>query len=112
MNYWILQSNPKYFRILDWLSDFNWLSDESPVDCWHISWLEKEVEPGDTVFIWKSKGESDIQGIYAKGTIEPCPEKFPLADEEKDYFVGGRGEPGIRWVEGLPLPLHLATITG
>jgi hypothetical protein len=32
MNYWILQSNPKYLRLLDRLGDFNWLADESLVD--------------------------------------------------------------------------------
>jgi len=32
MNYWILQSNPKYFRLLDWLRDYNWLAYESLVD--------------------------------------------------------------------------------
>ena len=93
LNCWILQSNPKYFRILDWLRDFPWLRDKPLPDCWHISRFKEEVSPGDTVFIWKSKGRSDIRGIYTKGTVvEPKPEKFPLADRETDYFIGEKGK--------------------
>ena len=102
MNYWILQSNPKYFRLLDWLRDFNWLGDERLVDCWNIRWFVKEVQPGDTVFIWKSKGESDIRGIYAKGRLEDVPERFPLADKEESYFVGERGKVEMRRLDKLP----------
>jgi len=92
VNYWILQSNPEYFRILDWLRDFTWLGDKPLLDCWHISRFKEEVSPGDTVFIWKSKGRSDIRGIYAKGKVEPLPEKFPLEDREADYFIGEKGQ--------------------
>ena len=102
MSYWILQSNPKYFRLLDWLRDFDWLGDESLVDCWNISWYAKEVETGDTVFIWKSKAKSDIRGIYAKGRLEPVPEVFPLEDREVDYFIGKEGKAEKRRLDSLP----------
>ena len=93
MNYWILQSNPEYFDILGWLRDFPWLKDEPLTDRWYISFFKDKVMPDDTVFIWKSKGRSDIRGIYAKGRVEPLPvpDKFPLAEKEKDYCVGKEG---------------------
>jgi len=102
MNYWILQSNPKYFQLLKWLKDFNWIKDKSLVDCWSISWYAKEVEVGDIVFIWKSKGRSDIRGIYAKGRLEPVPDVFPLEDREVDYFIGKRGKAEKRRLDSLP----------
>ncbi len=102
MNYWILQSNPKYFRILDWLREFNWLGDKTLVDCWSISQFAEEVKREDIVFIWKSKAKSDIRGVYAKGKVEPVPEKFPLADKEKGYFVGVRGKAEMRRLDNLP----------
>ena len=101
MNYWILQSNPRYFRLLDWLRDFNWVEDKSLVDCWSISWYAKEVETGDTVFVWKSKAKSDIRGIYAKGRLEPVPEIFPLEDREVYYFIGERGKAEKRRLDSL-----------
>ena len=103
MNYWILQSNPECFDILNWLRDFNWLHDESLVDCWNISWFAKEVEPEDIVFIWKSKAKSDIRGIYAKGKLGPLPEKFPLEDREVHYFIGEEGKAKKRRLDSLPL---------
>lgn len=102
MNYWILQSNPKYFRLLDWLRDFNWLRDERLVDCWNISWYANEVKPGDTVFIWKSKAKSNVRGIYAKGSLELVPKRFPLVDKEEGYFVGERGKAEMRRLDNLP----------
>jgi len=101
MNYWILQSNPKYFRILDWLRDFAWLGDKPMLDCWHVSRFEDEVNPRDTVFIWKSKGGSDIRGIYAKGKVESLPERFPLEDREANYFIGENGKAEMERLQKL-----------
>lgn len=103
MNYWILQSNPKYFRILDWLRDFNWLGDKTLIDCWAISLFKREVNSEDIVFIWKSKAKSDIRGIYAKGKVEPLPDKFPLADREVHYFIGEKGKAEKERLDSLPL---------
>ena len=87
MNYWILQSNPAKFRLLDWLQDFNWIKDPGLIDCWSISFFSKEVSNEDIVFIWKSKGKDKVMGIYAKGKIVPIPASFPLEDKEKLYFL-------------------------
>jgi hypothetical protein len=92
MNYWILQSNPKYFRILDWLQNFNWLNDDNLTDCWHISRYGLDVKPEDVTFIWKSKGNTNVRGIYAKSLIVPTPKKFPLMDKEREYFKGEAGK--------------------
>jgi len=83
MNYWILQSNPAKFRILDWLRNY---SDQ--IDSWHIGQFKKgEVKPGDIAFIWKAKGNSNVRGIYAKAMVTPTPEKFPLWDIAKSYWI-------------------------
>ena len=56
----------------------------------------------DVVFIWKSKGKSDIRGIYAKGKVKPVPKRFPLADKEEGYFVGERGKAEMRRLDNYP----------
>ena len=63
MNYWILQSNPLKFPILKELR----LMDHS---YWHISRYEREIQPGDTAFIWKSSGgDKGTRGVYAPATV-------------------------------------------
>lgn len=103
MNYWILQSNPRYFKLLDWLSDFLWLDDNALVDCWRISRFADKVQPGDIVFIWKSKGKSNVKGIYARGRIEPRPMRFPLEENEARYFIGKEGEAQRNRLAGIPV---------
>ncbi len=108
MNYWILQSNPDSFRILDWLRDFNWLGDSNLIDCWHISQHKEKVKLRDIAFIWKSKGiKSAVAGIYAKAVVVPNPQKFPLVEKETDYFVG---EAGRAEAKRLDNPEKLKTI--
>ena len=85
MPYWILQSNPSKFRIIDWLKDFNWCSDSNLIDCWHISQFKREIADGDVVFIWKSKGNEVLRGIYAKAEIVSKPTKFLLEEREREY---------------------------
>ena len=86
MNCWILQSNPEYFRILDWLRDFKpeWKSGE--LDCYHINFFVDEVENDDRVYIWKSKGNDSDAGIYAEGVVKPKPDRFSLEDKEESYW--------------------------
>jgi predicted RNA-binding protein with PUA-like domain len=86
VNYWILQSNPKDFRITDWLRDFKPIWKTGVPDCWHINFFPDEVKTNDIVFIWKSKGNDDCAGIYAKGYVRPEPNKFQLADKETNYW--------------------------
>ena len=87
MNYWILQSNPAKFRIMDWIKDYNWLGEPPLIDCWHINYFVNQIRENDIVYIWKSKGNDKFRGIFAKGMIVPNPVKFPLAGIEHNYFL-------------------------
>ena len=77
MGYWILQSNPRTFRTLDYLRDH-----PAELDWWHISRYRDQIKPGDIAFIWKSKGraEQDDRGIYATAVVVSTPpHKEPYA---------------------------------
>jgi len=97
MNYWIFQSNPRRFPIIQELE--NTFLDELPttykqVSYWHIPRIPSEMKSGDTVFIWKSDGnESGTRGIYAKATILSVPpfHKDPLTPEKIDWVLKERG---------------------
>jgi len=96
MNYWIFQSNPCRFPIIQELE--NTFSDELPttykqVSYWHIPRIPSEMKSGDTVFIWKSTGEErDSRGIYAKATILSVSpfHKDPLTPEKIDKVLKER----------------------
>ncbi len=114
MNYWILQCNPTYFRLKDWLNDFNWINDPQLIDCWHISYFYKgEVNPNeDEAFIWQSKGDSNTCGIIATAKIVANPEHFPLQDLEPKYYKGNKlkqqkfkSTVAVQYVEILNKPL-------
>ena len=87
MSHWILQSDPKEFRLINWLQDFNWVANDSLIDCWHIDDFVREILPGDTVFIWTGNGEGTNAGIYGEGKIIPKPDIFPLANRKREYFT-------------------------
>jgi hypothetical protein len=55
MAYWLFQGNPKYYRILDAIRDF----DQMP---WLVTRYSQEIKPGDGVLIWMSGPEA---GLYA-----------------------------------------------
>jgi hypothetical protein len=59
MSYWLFQGNPKYYRIIDGIRDF----EQMP---WLVTRYGKEISPGDGVLIWKA-GEK--AGIYAIAEI-------------------------------------------
>ena len=76
MNYWIFQSNPLGFPIIQEIR--NAFSEKLPVgyqrmNYWHIDLSRlnsKIMSPGNIVFIWKSDGgEKDTRGIYAKAKV-------------------------------------------
>ncbi len=92
MNYWILQSNPLKFPILDELRLMS-------VSYWHISRYEKEIQPRDTAFIWKSDGEDKgTSGVYAVATILSVSpnHKEPYTPEMIDKEEAGLG---IDWFD-------------
>ncbi|MBE8971364.1 EVE domain-containing protein [Nostocales cyanobacterium LEGE 12452] len=59
MTYWLFQGNPKYYRIIDGIRDF----EQMP---WLTTRYAKDIAPGDGVLIWKS---GDKAGIYAIAEI-------------------------------------------
>jgi len=97
MNYWIFQSNPCRFPILQELE--NVFSDELPaaykqVSWWYIPMVPSEMNPGDTVFVWKSNGnEPGTRGIYAKATIVSVSpfHREPLTPEKIDSVLKEKG---------------------
>ncbi|HEY9711609.1 MAG TPA: EVE domain-containing protein [Oculatellaceae cyanobacterium] len=70
MAYWLFQGNPKYYRIIDAIRDF----EQMP---WLVTRYGKDIAPGDGVLIWKSGQDA---GVYASAEIIEPPkmlEKVP-----------------------------------
>ena len=55
MAYWLFQSSPKYYYVLDAIRNFEQM-------LWLVTRYGKDMAPGDGVLIWKS---GDKAGIYA-----------------------------------------------
>ena len=83
---WIFQSNPNHYRILQAIADFN-------EETWPISPNKHrhEIQIGDLVFIWKTKGSSPIddRGIYAVGRVDSIPE-YKEPSPPFHYFTDSR----------------------
>lgn len=63
MSYWLFQGNPKYFRVLQAIRDFEQMY-------WAMTRYAQDIVPGDGVLLWKA-GEK--AGIYAIAeVIEPA----------------------------------------
>lgn len=58
MSYWLFQGNPKYYRVLDGIRDF----EQMP---WLVTRYGRHIAPSDGVLIWVSGKEA---GIYAIAT--------------------------------------------
>lgn len=59
MAYWLFQGNPKYYRILDALRDFDEMY-------WPVTLFSKEIVAGDGVLVWMSGKKA---GIYAVAEV-------------------------------------------
>ncbi len=76
MAYWLFQGNPKYYRVIEALRDFEAMP-------WLVTRYAKDMSVGDGVLIWIAGADS---GIYAVGQIEKPPavlEKIP----DLNYWV-------------------------
>lgn len=63
MSYWLFQGNPKYYKVIDAIRDF----EQMP---WLVTRYTKDIAVGDGVIIWLSGKDS---GIYAIAEIiEPA----------------------------------------
>jgi hypothetical protein len=97
MSCWILQSNPSEFRLVDWLRDFDWITDDRLIDCWDIESRGEEVQPGDTIFL-EGGGVPEVPAsIYAQGKVVKSPDVFTLADRKSQYF---RKTTAMGWLTG------------
>jgi predicted RNA-binding protein with PUA-like domain len=76
MAYWLFQGNPKYYRILDALRDF----DEMP---WLVTRYAKEMAVGDGVLVWMAGTDA---GIYAIAEISQVPQIFAEIPDQ-DYWI-------------------------
>ncbi len=62
MAYWLFQGNPKYYRVIDAIRDFEQM-------LWLVTRYGKDMAPGDGVLVWKS---GDKAGIYAIASSCRC----------------------------------------
>jgi len=76
MNYWLLQSNPKYYQIVQGISVLNQIS--FPVT-YHVN----DMAVDDDVLIWVS---GQYSGIYAVGKISASAH-FPKSLPDKKYWL-------------------------
>ena len=74
--YWLFQGNPKYYRVLDSIHDFEQMY-------WLVTRYTEDIAVGDGVLIWSAGKKA---GIYAIGeVIEPVNILEELPD--KDYWI-------------------------
>lgn len=66
MTHWIFQGNPKLYRVLDAIRDFERLP-------WSANQHKDEISPGDGVLIWLSGQDA---GIYAIAEVLEVPKKW------------------------------------
>ena len=68
MRTWIFQGNPEVFDIEGYLAA------SSGLITWTVARYANQISPGDSVYIWQSKGDGSTQaGILAEGTITEHP---------------------------------------
>lgn len=73
MAYWLFQGNPKYYRIIDGIRDF----EKMP---WLVTRYAKDIALGDGVLVWVSGKEA---GIYALAEVtEPAQVLSKLPDQK------------------------------
>lgn len=89
MRYWLIKTEPG-FRLVDWLGDFHWLSDDRLIDDWPVDAEGEKPEPGDVAFLWHA-GSPEKTGIVAQGKIMPAPELPPLTGRKSAYFAKKAG---------------------
>lgn len=71
MAYWLFQSNPKYYRIMDGIRDFEQMS-------WLVTRYAKDMVSGDGVLIWVSGEQA---GIYAIAEILESPKNVDTSPD-------------------------------
>lgn len=75
---------------MDWLQDFNWVADDSLIDCWNIGLNAGNMQPGDSVFLWTRNKAGNMEGIYGEAKVVPAPAAFTLGTRKKEYYTDSR----------------------
>jgi predicted RNA-binding protein with PUA-like domain len=76
MAYWLFQGNPKYYKVIDAIRDF----EQMP---WLVTRLGNQMAPGDEVLIWISGTNA---GIYAIAEIVEPPKMIGKPPDIK-YWI-------------------------
>jgi predicted RNA-binding protein with PUA-like domain len=84
MAHWIFQSNPKHFDLPEALKK---APAHGNVLTFLVTKYEKEIMPGDTVYLYFAGKRSP--GLYATATVLTCPDKIPQEDYQQVYATDG-----------------------
>lgn len=76
MVYWLFQANPKYYRVLDAIADF----EQMP---WLVTRYARDIKVGDGVLIWVAGKQA---GIYATAEIIAPAEKLDDIPD-RNYWI-------------------------
>lgn len=81
MAYWLFQGNPKYYRLIDGIRDFEQMH-------WLVTLYANQMTPGDGVLIWVAGKGS---GIYAIAEITESPQILEKLPEAHYWLDTSRG---------------------
>ena len=84
MSYWILQCNPRKYKIFVY-----WEKYANLLDSWGVSLFKDKIKPGDHTFIWLSnQAGKRNRGIYAKAEVVTPPDQSrPPFMTGEDYWI-------------------------
>jgi EVE domain len=77
MSHWILQANPRRYRLFDALRD------GYEVSTWTVAQFREEIAPGDDFGLWVS---GDDRGVYALGVVT---ERAEYRQDNDPYWTHG-----------------------
>lgn len=95
--HWLLQGNPKRYRILDAIED------SAPLDNWSVGRYLEEFRADDDIVLWVSGREA---GVYGFGRVTGTAEWFE-GNRDDDYWEDSNDAGRGRWV----MPIELTTVS-
>lgn len=94
MNYWLFQGNPKYYRVLDSIKDF----EQMP---WLVTRYSKDIAVGDGVLIWVAGKEAGIYAIAEIIDTTKILENVPDTEYWLDKTKIGKPQAQIKFTQKL-----------
>ena len=91
MRNWILQANPRRYRLFDALRD------GYEISSWSVAHLRDEIAPGDEFALWLSGEE---RGVYALGVVTEPPE---YGQDDDPYWTDPADASTPTWRVGIRL---------